>query len=156
MEFKCVLFCFAVLHCIYDIACNVCSNITYTTLADIRRSTAYDSTSDLCDRGVIKDGSWYRFKSVAGDKMPEFNPGIEHCGTYVPIWMNGSHPTKLGKAVNRIACAAIPSRRPAGCGRKFNIKVINCGSFFLYQLKEPKECHFAYCAGRYQGENLIV
>ena len=146
MQLKDELFCFAVLHCINQAACNVCSNITYSTLADIRRSTAYDSTSDLCDRDVIKDGSWYRFKSVAGDKMPEFNPGIKHCGTYVPIWMNGNHPTKLGEAVKRIACAAIPSRRPAGCGRKFDIKVINCGGFFLYQLKKPEDCRLAYCS----------
>ena len=143
-----VLLCFAVLHCITDFASGVCSHITYTTINDIRRSTAYDSTSDLCDRGVIKDGSWYRFQSVAGDKMPEFNPGVKHCGTYIPIWLNGKHPTKVGEAVDRTACAAIPFRRPIGCGSKFDIKVINCGGFFLYRLKEPHQC-YAYCAGRY-------
>ena len=150
MGSTCVFLCFAVLHCITDIASGVCSNITYTTLNDVRRSTAYDSTFDLCDLRVIQDGSWYRFKSLAGDKMPEFNPGVRHCGTYVPIWMNGKHPTKLGETVDRTACAAIPFRRPAGCGGKFDIKVINCGSFFLYQLKEPKQCSLAYCAGRFK------
>ena len=147
MESAAVLFCFAVLHCITVLASAVCSDITYTTINDIRRSTAYVSTTDLCDRDVIQDGSWYRFKSAAGDKMPESNPGLNRCGAFIPIWMNGNHPTKLGVEADRTACAAIPFKRPAGCGGKFDIKVINCGGFFLYQLQRPEQC-FAYCAGR--------
>jgi hypothetical protein len=54
----------------------------------------------------------------------------------------------LGETVSRDACAAVPFRRPRGCGVQFAIKVVNCGGFFLYQLKEPKYCNYAYCAGR--------
>ena len=151
-----VLLCFAVLHCIANAASDVCSNITYTTIDDIRRSTAYDTTTDLCDRGVIKDGSWYRFKSAAGDKMPESNPGTNHCGTFIPIWMNGNHPARLGETVSRDACAPVPFRRPPGCGVEFAIKVVNCGGFFLYQLKEPKYCNYAYCAGRLKVGYFLI
>ena len=140
--------CFLTLYCISGVACNVCSNNNYETINNVRRSTAYTATSDLCDRHFIQDGSWYRFKSVAGDKMPEFNPGINHCGTFIPIWMKGKHPSNRGEKVNRIACAAVPWKFPAGCGQRFDIKVLNCGSFFLYQLKEPQHCTYAYCAGK--------
>ena len=147
-----VLFYFLVLHWINAIDAS-CSHITYTTISDIRRSTAYNSTHDLCDRGKITDGLWYRFISPAGDRMPEFNPGILHCGTYIPIWLNGDHPTSVGVKVDRIACATIPWKWPPGCGEWFNIKVINCGSFFLYQLKEPKYCTYAYCVGMLKADS---
>jgi hypothetical protein len=141
------LFCFLVLHCITALNAQ-CGHLQYTTIRNIRRSTAYNATYDLCDRGVIQDGSWYRFKSVAGNKMPEFNPGINRCGTFIPIWMKGKHPTTPGVVVDRTACAPVPWLFPLDCGDRFDIKVINCGSFFLYQLKEPKKCTYAYCAGK--------
>ena len=148
MDLPAVLLCFAVLNCMTDFACGVCSNITYTIINDIRRI-------DLCDRGVIKDGSWYRFKSVAGDKIPDFNPGIKLSETYVPIWINGKHPNKLSEKVNRTVCVAIPFRRPVGCRTKFDIKVISCSSFFLYRLREPQQ-YYAYCVGRCQERYFTV
>ncbi|CAB4039860.1 Hypothetical predicted protein, partial [Paramuricea clavata] len=108
-----VLFCFLVLHCITALDAQ-CSHLTYTTINNVRRSTAYTATYDLCDRGLIQDGSWYRFKSAAGDKMPESDPKIKHCGTYIPIWMNGRHPATPGVVVDRTACASVPRRRPVG------------------------------------------
>ena len=134
-------------HCIIGLDAN-CGNIKYTTINNIRRSTAYNATYDLCDRSFIQSGSWYRFKSVAGDKMPEFNPGLYHCGTYIPMWMNGKHPSNVGVEVDRTVCASIPWLWPPGCGYSASIKVINCGSFFLYQLKPPPYCTLAYCAGK--------
>ena len=147
MSSTAALFCFLVLHCITALNAQ-CGHLQYTTIRNIRRSTAYNATYDLCDRGLIQDGLWYRFESVAGNKMPEFNPGIYHCGTFIPIWMNGKHPTTPGVVVDRIACAPVPWLFPLDCGDQFNIKVINCGSFFLYQLKEPQKCTYAYCAGK--------
>jgi fibrillin 1 len=128
---------------------NACSNMTYIVISDVRRSTAYNATDDLCDRGFIKDESWYRFQSAAGNKMPEENPGPNHCGTYVPIWMNGDHPDEVGTIENRIACAGIPWTFPVGCGVSYKIQVINCGTFYLYNLREPDRCTLAYCAGMY-------
>jgi hypothetical protein len=143
-----VLFCFLVLHCITALDAQ-CSNIKYTTISDIRRNTSYNATFDLCDRDLIQDGLWYRFKSVVGNSIPEFNPGINRCGTHAPIWMNGTHPNTIGVEVNRIACAnGWWWYNWAECGYKYNIKVINCGSFFLYQLKAPQQCNYAYCTSR--------
>jgi hypothetical protein len=142
-----VILCFLVLHCITALDAQ-CSNINYTTISDIRRSTAYNATFDLCDRGLIQDGLWYRFKSMAGNNIPEFYSGINHCGTHVPIWMNGTHPTTIGVEVDRIACAPYWWYARGECYIQYNIKVINCGTFFLYQLKEPYYCNSAYCTSR--------
>jgi hypothetical protein len=145
-----VLLCFLVLHCTTALDAQ-CSNINYTTISDIRRSTAYNFTYDLCDY-FIQNGSWYRFKSSAGNNIPEFFPGINNCGTHIPIWMNGTHPTTIGVEVDRIACA--PDwwlwYLDDECYYQYNIKVINCGSFFLYQLKPPRYCNSAYCTSRWR------
>ena len=137
-------------------ASGICGHIKYTTIRNVRRSTAYNSTHDLCDRDFITTGSWYRFKSVAGNKMPEYNPGRFHCGTYIPIWMNGKHPTVVGKVEDRTACAPVPWVFPLNCGEKFDIKVINCSGFYLYQLVAPKICTYAYCAGRFSYLLLLI
>ena len=156
-----VLFCFLVLHCITALDAQ-CSNINYTTISDIRRSTAYNATYDLCDYYFIQTGSWYRFKSVAGNNIPEFYPGINSCGTHAPIWMNGTHPTTIGVEVDRIACS--PDwwwwsyvHSDDECYYQYNIKVINCGSFFLYQLIKPSRyCNSAYCTSRWRKDLFIV
>ena len=124
----------------------------YSTIRDVRRSTAnvFNGKSGdrlLCDRNFIKDGTWYRFQSLAGNQMPTTNPGFWHCGTYAPIWLKGSHP-KVGEGVvDRKACVSLPFVFPIGCGISYKIKVVNCGDFYLYQLKEPGQCSLAYCAG---------
>ena len=127
----------------------------YITIRDVHRSTAnvYNRTRGdklLCDISVIQDGNWYRFESQTGGKIPQEKPGFYHCGTVAPIWMNGSHPTTTGVEVTRKACANIPGVKPYGCGRSWTIKVINCGSFYIYQLKRPRQCFLAYCAGKQQ------
>ncbi|CAG2249643.1 LRP1B [Mytilus edulis] len=35
------------------------------------------------------DDKWYRIFSANGDQMPSHPPGIMHCGTIYPIWLNG-------------------------------------------------------------------
>jgi hypothetical protein len=84
-----------------------------------------------------------------GDKKPEQNPGSGFCGTYAPIWMRGSHPTTDNVVKDVTACGAAPFAFPIGCAYSFAIKVIKCGKFFLYRLKEPKLCYLAYCAGKF-------
>ena len=131
---------------------NACQN--YVTIRDVRRSTAYvynltSGDKAICDSGYIKDDTWYRFQSVAGNKMPTTNPGNFRCGTYAPIWMKGTHPTASNVIVNAKACASIPFVSPPGCGVSYDIKVVKCTTFYIYQLKDPGQCDLAYCAGRF-------
>jgi hypothetical protein len=129
---------------------NPCDPANYQTISDIRRRTDYEVNKGyLCDYGLIRDDEWYRFKSVAGNMMATRNPGIRHCGTYVPIWFNAKHPEKENVTENAKACAAVPFIPPSGCGISYDIKVVKCpGNFYVYRLKEPKQCSFAYCAGK--------
>ena len=131
-----------------------CGRNNYTTLNDSRRDIAYNETTDLCDRDLIKNGAWYRFQSTAGNDqmLPEKNPGIDRCGTNIPIWMNGKHPTVDDVVTNVTACAQQQLSVVSTCYAEYNIKVIKCGSFFLYELKPPDQCDLAYCAAA--GKNF--
>lgn len=36
------------------------------------------------------DSGWYRIESEAGENMPTEPPGSFRCGTWYPIWLNGT------------------------------------------------------------------
>ncbi len=133
---------------------NYCNNVKYITIDDPRRSTAYkltnfNSSKVRCDRPIIQDNVWYRFKSKAGGEMPTTKPEHQSCGTKLPIWMSGSHPTVEDGIVERKACVNIPRVSPFGCGDHYKIKVRNCNGYYIYQLKTPKRCFTGYCAGKF-------
>jgi hypothetical protein len=127
-----------------------CDDVEYTFINDTRRSTAFKSKKPyICDRGFIKDNEWYRFYSAAGNSMPTENPGILRCGTYIPIWLLGTHPTNESVLVDAKACAVIPFVPARPCSVSYDIKIVKCpGDFYLYQLKEPKQCNLGYCTGK--------
>ena len=123
-----------------------CDGILYNVINDPRRSTAFvtDPKHSICDRPIIQNNAWYRFASEAGGEMATTPPEHGRCGTYIPIWMNGSHPNVTDGTVTRKACAAITSN----CTVSYSIKVRNCGGYHIYQLKKIKLCNKAYCVGR--------
>jgi hypothetical protein len=143
-----------------------CYGTHYKTINDPRRSTGYDVSSSnntrnhLCDRHLLQDNAWYRFSSEAGGELPTTRPKLGSCGTYIPIWMNGSHPAIEDGIVARKACANV---FPFGCGYSYNIHVRNCSGYYIYQLKTPANCVLAYCAGKlsciyrvyYNSENYM-
>ena len=147
MAFSAIIL-FIIISCVHANG-NVCDSRNHVTISDIRRRTENIVSSNyMCDYGFIKDDGWYRFKSAAGNQMPTTNPGLFRCGTYVPIWFKGTHPNNVNDVVNAQACAAAPFVQPSGCGISYDIKVVKCqGDFYLYQLKEPRQCSLAYCAG---------
>lgn len=154
MEETTLLLCFLFLaHLHTGIAHDVPCHNAYTTISQVWRSTANvvkPGDKVQCDRGYIKDDTWYRFDSSVGNEMPTSNPGFRKCGTSVPIWMKGKHPTVADGQTDALACAGVPRVPPLGCGVSYPIKVVNCSSFYLYRLKEPQQCSLAYCAGMYR------
>ena len=86
---------------------------------------------------------WHRFLPPAGTRIAEEAPGIKCCGTAVTGWMQGSHPTSLGETVTRTVCFQFGSDT---CYRSTQIKVRNCGQFFLYRLVDTPVCTAGYCA----------
>ena len=151
MEATTVLLSFAFLAYLHSsIAHNSQCHQPYITINEVWRSTANEIKSGArpkCDRNYIVDNKWYRFDSSAGNEMPTTNPGYNKCGTIVPIWMDGTHPTVAEDEKDVTACAPVPFLAPPNCGVSFNIKVVNCSGFYIYRLKEPQECSLAYCAG---------
>ena len=135
-----------------------CNDVEYNTIDDPRRSTAYSnfSSAKLCDRSIIRDNVWYRFSSEAGGEMPTTKPPFKTCGTYVPIWLHGSHPTIKEGVVRRKACANVPGKPPFGCGFSYDIQVRNCSGFYIYKLKKPLHCYFAYCAGKFFSDTVYT
>ena len=130
---------------------NICKNLNYTTIRDERRSTSKPTQAGnklLCDRTVIQESTWYRFEIANGNQLATTRPETSHCGTYSPIWMNGSHPTVADGEVSRKACAFVPFNLPHGCAYSYKITVLNCDGFYLYRLKPPNNCYLAYCIGK--------
>ena len=89
---------------------------------------------------------WYRFSGAAGNQMAESCVDRDRCGTYFPGWLNGSHPTVNEGAVQRRVCFHYYD----DCCYYFTyIRVRNCGSFYVYQLKPVTLCPLRYCGNGY-------
>ena len=93
---------------------------------------------------------WYRFQAPAGTKMPDDAPSLDgkKCGTDLPGWLKGGHPTKAGQVVSRTVCF---SYRNEKCywGFSKSVKVTHCGSYFVYQLPSTSNIskyNMRYCA----------
>lgn len=71
-----------------------------------KRSTGYE-TDVMIDIPITDEGlehAWYRIESINGDDMPTDAPGIFHCGTYNPIWLNGKFNGQFLKMTNYFKC----------------------------------------------------
>jgi len=129
-----------------------CDPVNYNELNEPHRSTGYKHgfpEKPLCDIHLAE--GWYRFTSGAGGRMPESCPDRLSCGTVVPIWMNGKHPTVDEGTVIRKACGNFANEEAGQadpcCEHSVNIAVKNCGSYFVYYLTPTPSCPVAYCAG---------
>ena len=83
-------------------------------------------------------------------KMPESCVDMNHCGTEVPIWLDGTHPPNDG--VEHVMKVCANRNMPFGrkcCFQTWDIKVKNCGTFFVYNLPRTPGCNMAYCAGEF-------
>ena len=150
-NYACVLYLFFLLHLQASTAHDAQCHQNYTTLNQVWRSTAYEIKArekPRCDRNYIVDDIWYRFESSVGNKMPTANPGFRKCGTFIPLWLKGVHPTADQGVIDAVACAVVPRQGFQGCGDSYNIKIVNCSGFYLYRLKRPQQCSLAYCAGK--------
>ncbi|KAK3751509.1 hypothetical protein QZH41_006832 [Actinostola sp. cb2023] len=94
-----------------------------------------------CDQsGFVK--KWYRFMGAAGSAMPTKCVAKNHCGTHAPGWLSGSHPTQAQGTVTRKVCFNWSNKC---CNWNINIRVRNCGGFYVYELSKTPHCHLRYC-----------
>ena len=124
----------------------------YKILNEAERNHQFKTPSGtwLCDKTGYSytnpqwhGDDWYRFLSPAGTRIAEEAPGKYYCGTRYTGWMQGSHPTSLGETVTRTVCFQLFSNT---CQYSSEIKVRNCGHFFLYRLVNTYSCYDGYCA----------
>ena len=130
-----------------------CNN--YTVLSEADRAQGHIVISTYrCDRHNLVPG-WYRFQGAAGDQMADKCVPVNHCGTEHPGWLNGTHPTVAEGVVTRTVC--YPYRyyywyqSDNCCLWSNNIRVRNCGAFFVYELQKPPGCDFRYCGNGSTG-----
>ena len=114
----------------------------YKNLSEASRKISYVTPHglELCDNQLPE--GWYRFVGAAGTKMPTTRVQAFRCNTAWPGWLNGAHPTVEDGEVRRMVCF---SNRSTGCKYSTNIFVKNCGSTFIYELKNPPSCYLRYC-----------
>uniref|UniRef100_A0A8C1NA05 ZP domain-containing protein n=1 Tax=Cyprinus carpio TaxID=7962 RepID=A0A8C1NA05_CYPCA len=115
----------------------------YNSLDETWRATnySYNSSNIRCDYSQ----GWYRlFYNGQSAQMPESCVNQYMCGTYIPMWLNGSHPRLEDGVVTRQVCGSGWS----GCCtyRSFPIQVKACpGNYYVYEFVSPVFCG-AYCA----------
>ena len=117
-----------------------CKN--YTVLSEEDRAQGDTLQNNVrCDAWDLTPG-WYRFQRAAGDQMPEKCVLRYRCGTHAPGWLSGAHPTVDEGVVIRQVCY---HWHTSCCHWSNNIKVRNCSSYYVYELKRTPECYLRYC-----------
>ena len=119
-----------------------CQN--YGSLNSTDRKITYSRSSSSCDHEI--GPGWFRFEGSAGTRMATSCPPKDRCDTNAPGWMNGTHPTVADGQVNRTVCFHWGNC----CYWSTNIKVRNCGSYYVYYLSGTPGGH---CDLRYCGTN---
>ena len=138
-----------------------CNNYTVLSKEDRGQGHIVINSNYRCDRDDLVPG-WYRFQGAAGDRMADKCVPAYHCGTEYPGWLNGTHPTVSEGVVTRRVC--YPHNRyymywywPSSCCHwSNNIRVRNCGDFFVYELQKPSHCDFRYCGNGSAGKLLCL
>ena len=85
---------------------------------------------------------WYRFVGDAGTKMPTQCVPDFRCGAASSGWLKRGHPTLADGEVSSKVCF---SRGGDCCSKSNNIKVKDCGSYFIYKLQKVPTCPLRYC-----------
>ena len=91
--------------------------------------------------------AWYRFGGQAGNKMATSCASTHRCSTHVTTWIKGTHPDVNSGIVDRAVCFHWSGNC---CEWTHNIRVRNCGTFFVYELSPSTN---GYCYYRYCGTN---
>ena len=114
---------------------------SYSQLSDADRSRKSPLKKLKCDQsGFAK--KWYRFTGAAGSAMATSCVPMNHCGTHAPGWLSKAHPIKKYEIVTRKVCYHWNSKC---CNWSNNIRVRNCGDFYVYELTRTPHCHLRYC-----------
>ena len=127
---------------------NPCADGSYQNLTDGDRSVSFIGHMDNCDDVDITNWDiWYRISGDAGNALAsKTSPPRDSCGTETRLYLADDHPAYSDGEVTQKVCA---SKSPGkACNNNMDIKVINCGVFYLYKLGTLRQCTtttWAYC-----------
>ena len=76
------------------------------------------------------------------------------CGTYSTVWLNNQHPSSDQGIISCEVCANV-FNITVECPWPWNIRVKNCGGFFVYELKATPYCPMRYCTSIWKKRLLI-
>merc|ERR1712038_1979634 len=115
-----------------------------------RKSTYTSQSPSYCDKSSHshihsdwKGAGWYRITGQAGTQLAGTQvPSRKFCGTHATGSLIGGHPSVQQGEVNRAVHFNLDSY-PAW--QTTTIKVINCGSYYVYHLSELSICSSSYC-----------
>jgi len=120
---------------------------SYTTIDDPTRNVSQTGVSGTCDNGPIfntsNGGAWIRFVGSGGTIISLSPIGTNHCGGFIPGWLNSTLPTTLGAMINGTMCF---SNDADPCFMTYQTEIIYCiGSFYIYFLSPVTVCNARYC-----------
>ncbi len=92
------------------------------------------------------------FLFYAGTRMPTSCVPEYRCGTNAPGWLSGGHPTQAEGQVTRRVCFTWDSNC---CHGNIDIKVRNCGSYYVYYLSSYGGCT-GYCGTDWISVELVM
>ena len=115
-----------------------------------QRNTLQNITG--CDGKDLVPG-WYRFQGAAGYQMADKCIPMFRCGTDVPGWLSGVHPTVAEGVVTRRVCYTWYNNC---CKWNNTIRVRNCGAYYVYELSWTPVCPARYCGNAGASELLSV
>ncbi len=109
-----------------------------------------------CDRDLVDGTSWYRFQLASGENgVLDHCPKHMTCGTYLPIWMDATHPEEYG-TIKQVTMGASADTGDGECFYDSGpARVTKCAVdgdiFYLYKLWRPDlwGC-FSYCTRTYE------
>lgn len=87
---------------------------------------------------------WYRFQGAAGRRLPTECPPSDRCHTKSPAWLDENQLPQERQGVKTDIKVCFKSGENC-CGRRINIHVKNCGSYFVYRLFGTPSCDLRYC-----------
>ncbi|XP_073763339.1 uncharacterized protein isoform X1 [Danio rerio] len=120
---------------------------TYTVLDDPWRANS-SQKSGIYKRDIFVYWSgWYRlFINGLSAHIPDTCVAVYSCGTLIPLWIRGGHPTVKDGVVTRDVCGNDGSGYCCYFG-SFSIRVKACpGNYYVYELRSPSLESSVYCA----------
>ncbi|XP_033095732.1 uromodulin-like [Anneissia japonica] len=135
---------------------NNCIN-RFTLVQPWRSTKNHQVSGQACDSNALM-AYWYQFTGKGGNKMPTACVVADRCGVHSPICVSythldvykrqGAHPSVDSGIVTRQVCKSLSTDGVTNCCEwSSNIRVQNCGEYFIYSLPKLNACGSGFCAG---------